>query len=183
MMIPPMQPNLSDDRVLLRPMVDADREALFAAASDPAIWAIHPSPNRWREPVFAQYFDEGLTSGGMMLVSDAMTGSVIGSSRYDSDNAEAGQIEIGWSFLVRTHWGGQYNRAVKRLMLAHAFAAGYDSAIFLVGTENLRSRRAMEKIGGVLNNRRTSVVREGKTIEHVIYAIARADFANGPLSQ
>jgi N-acetyltransferase len=182
MMQPPMQPVLDDAFVTLHPMKAADREVLFAAAADPEIWAIHPSPNRWCEPVFGQYFEEGLMSGGMMLVRDATTGSVIGSSRYDSDNAEAKQIEIGWSFLVRSHWGGHYNRAVKRLMLAHAFDTGYEAAIFLVGTTNLRSRRAMEKIGGVLTSHRPSVVREGKTIEHVIYAITRDDFASGPLS-
>lgn len=182
MMDPPLQPVLRDDLVALRPMRAGDKAALFATASDPEIWAIHPSRNRWRDPVFSQYFDDGLASGGMMLVTDASTGAVIGSSRYDSDNAGPGQIEIGWSFLVRSHWGGRHNRAVKRLLLAHAFAQGYASAIFLVGEDNLRSRRAMENIGGILLDRRLDVVREGKTFTHVVYEITASSFATGPLA-
>jgi N-acetyltransferase len=182
MMDPPMQPELADELVVLSPMQRSDWDAIFAVASDPEIWAIHPSRNRWREPVFREYFEEAMASRGAMIVRDAATGDVIGGSRYDTSNADAGEIEIGWSFLARSHWGGSYNRSVKRLMLANAFAAGYKRAIFLVGAENLRSRRAMEKIGGVLLDRTKTVVREGTAFEHVIYAITVERFATGPLA-
>jgi N-acetyltransferase len=181
MMAPPMQPTLSDDAVILRPLVADDWDALFGVASDPEIWAVHPSRNRWQQAVFRAYFNEALASGGGIVVRDAQTNAVIGASRYDGDNAEDGEIEIGWSFLARSHWGGHYNRAVKRLMLAHAFDAGYKRAVFLVGAENLRSRRAMEKIGGALLQRTKTVVREGTPFEHVIYAISAESFSRGPL--
>ena len=57
------------------------------------------------------------------------------------------EIEIGWTFLARSHWGGAHNRELKRLMLAHAFKF-VDNVIFFVGANNLRSQRAVEKIGG-----------------------------------
>lgn len=177
-----MQPELADDLVRLSPMQRSEWDAIFAVASDPEIWAIHPSRNRWREDVFREYFEEAIASHGAMIVRDAATGDVIGGSRYDTSNAVAGEIEIGWSFLARSHWGGNYNRAVKRLMLTNAFDAGYERAIFLVGADNLRSRRAMEKIGGVLLDRTKTVVREGTPFEHVIYAITAESFATGPLA-
>ncbi len=182
MMIPPMQPTLSDDRVLLRPMVAGDWDALFAVASDPLIWAIHPAHNRWQAPVFRTFFEEGLASNGGLIAIDRATDHVIGSSRYDIRVCQAGEVEIGWTFLPRSHWGGGYNQSIKRLMLAHAFTQ-FDTAIFLVGETNLRSCRAMEKIGGVLTDRRFDWDMAGVMVSHLIYAITREDFVQGPLSQ
>jgi len=182
MMIPPMQPVLEDERVLLRPLRADDWDALFAVAADPAIWAMHPAHDRWQEPVFRAYFDEGLAQNGALVIIDRATGAIIGASRYDRLLAQEGEVEIGWTFLARSHWGGVYNRSIKRLMIAHALTR-YDAAIFLVGEQNLISRRAMEKIGGVLTDRRETVPRGSEMIEHVIYRITREDFAAGPLSR
>ncbi len=182
MMHPPMQPMLSDDVVTLRPKVEADREPLFAVASDPQIWAIHPAHNRWERHVFDPFFEEGLKSNGGLTVIDKATGAIIGSSRYDIRVCEAGEVEIGWTYLARSHWGGAHNRSMKRLMLAYAFERGFDTAIFLVGETNLRSCRAMEKIGGVLTDRRQAWDMAGVNIDHLIYAITRDKFATGPLS-
>jgi GNAT acetyltransferase-like protein len=78
---------------------------------------------------------------------DRKTGRLIGSSRYYGHEPEIGEIEIGWTFLARSHWGGATNREVKRLMLDHAFTF-VDTVIFWVGEENWRSQGAMTKIGG-----------------------------------
>ena len=52
------------------------------------------------------------------------------------------------TFLARSHWGGTYNGEMKRLMLAHAFRF-VESVLFLIGPRNVRSQRAIEKIGAV----------------------------------
>jgi len=181
MMVPPMRPTLLDDRLLLRPMAADDRVALFAVASDKEIGAIHPAHDRWQETVFARFFDEGLASNGALTAIDRATGAVIGSSRYDIRVCEAGEVEIGWTYLARDYWGGAWNRSMKRLMLAEAFRAGFHTVIFLVGETNLRSRRAMEKIGGRLTDRRQRWEMAGTQIDHLIYAISSDDFASGPL--
>jgi N-acetyltransferase len=182
MMDPPMQPTLSDDVVILRPLVADDWTALFAVASDPEIWAIHPAHDRWQEPVFRTYFDESVASNGGLLALDRATGAVIGASRYDIRVCLEGEVEIGWTFLARSHWGGTYNHAIKRLMLAEAFAKGYHTAVFLVAETNLRSRAAMTRIGGRLTDRCFSWDMAGVDVNHLIYAITREDFAAGPLA-
>jgi N-acetyltransferase len=182
MIDPPMQPVLSDECVLLRPMLATDWDELFAVAADPEIWAMHPAHDRWKEPVFRRYFEEGLAEGGALIIEDRATGSVIGASRYDRLLARQGEVEIGWTFLARSHWGGRYNRSIKRLMIGHALER-YEVAIFLVGENNLISRRAMEKIGGILTDRREMLSRAGQTIIHVVYHITAEDFRQGPLSQ
>lgn len=183
MMHPPMQPVLENDRVIVRPMIEADRERLFAVASDPEIWALHPAHDRWRRTVFEPFFEEALASNGALTIIDQATGTVIGSSRYDIRVAQAGEVEIGWTYLARSHWGGDTNRAVKRLMLAYAFERGFDAVIFLVGETNLRSRRAMEKIGGMLTDRRQSWPMADTVISHLIYRISVEEFETGPLSR
>lgn len=174
------QPTLADQTVRLRPMQEADWPALFAVASDPAIWALHPAHDRWEEPVFRAFFEAGLQSVGTLVIEDAVTGAMIGSSRYDTERAELGEVEIGWTFLARSHWGGEANRAVKRLMIGHALDV-YERVIFMIGETNIRSRRALEKIGGTLTARQLDLALSGQIVRHVIYAIDRAAFAAGPL--
>jgi len=176
------QPVLEGDRLTLRPLRADDWDALYAVASDPQIWAVHPAHDRWQEPVFRAFFDDALASGSAFAIVDRATGAVIGSSRYsDADVEGPDEIEIGWSFLARSYWGGGWNAEFKRLMLAHALKH-YHRAIFQVGIDNAISRKAMANIGGVLTERTRSFERGGKMVEHVIYAITREDFATGPLA-
>jgi RimJ/RimL family protein N-acetyltransferase len=176
------QPTLEGERLLLRPLRGEDWESLFAVASDAAIWAGHPAHDRWREDVFRAYFDDALAKRGALVVIDKATGAVIGSSRFqDYDPANGGSVEIGWTFLARRYWGGAYNREMKRLMLAHALRS-VERAIFRVGKDNIRSRTAMTRIGGRLTGETSQAVMAGTDVTHVIFEIARADFARGPLA-
>jgi len=173
------QPVLEGERLLLRPLVPEDWDALFAVASDPEVWAIHPQHDRWQEPVFRRFFADALARGGALVVIDKASGTVVGSSQYKEPSG--GTVEIGWTFLATSHWGGSYNREMKRLMLAHAFRF-VDRVEFRVGESNLRSRRAMEKIGGRLTDRFDVVETPGEPMRHVIFEITRDSFASGPLS-
>lgn len=166
------QPHLTGELVELRPATPDDFDALFAVASDPLIWELHPAHDRWQEPVFRKFFEDGLASGGMLVAADRATGAVIGSSRYDSGRAGPGEVEIGWTFLARSHWGGRYNSEMKALMIGHAFRS-LDRVIFLVGSNNIRSRKAVEKIGGYLTAREEHAEMAGKPVVHVVYAIDR----------
>jgi len=143
-----LQPTLKGKLVELRPLRADDFDRLYAVASDPLIWEQHPASNRYQEDVFREFFREAMESGGAFIAFDASDGKVIGSSRYFGYSEEKNEVEIGWTFLARSHWGGRHNREMKELMLRHAFRY-VDHVIFIVGPENLRSRRAVEKIGGV----------------------------------
>ena len=142
------QPVLTGNLLTLRPLRETDWDGLFAAASDPLIWEQHPDSDRYTEPVFRKFFADALSSGGALVAIDRATGEIIGSSRYHGFDAAESVVEIGWSFLARRYWGGQYNGEMKRLMLEHAFKF-VDRVIFVIGTDNKRSRRAVEKIGAV----------------------------------
>jgi RimJ/RimL family protein N-acetyltransferase len=148
-----LQPTLKGELLSLRPLRPEDFPALYAVASDPLIWEQHPASDRYKEEVFREFFRAALASGGAFAVLDAPDPkagrvTIIGSSRFFGYNEEQSEIEIGWTFLARSHWGGRYNREMKQLMLRHAFQF-VKRVVFLVGPQNLRSQRAMEKIGGV----------------------------------
>jgi RimJ/RimL family protein N-acetyltransferase len=174
------QPSLAHPALRLRPAVPADWPALHAAASDPAIWVGHPAHDRWQEPVFRAFFEDGLASGGM-LVAETPDGEVIGSSRFDFSRTQPGEVEVGWTFLVRRHWGGTSNHIMKALMVGHALQA-VEQVIFLIGETNIRSRTAITRIGAALTDRAMTAQLSTGPVVHLTYAIDRAAFAGGPLA-
>ena len=142
------QPVLEGDLLLVRPLETGDFDALRAVASDPLIWEQHPAKERSTPEGFRLWFDKAMASGGALVVIDRSDREVIGSSRYDALDAERREVEIGWTFLARSRWGGTFNGELKRLMIDHALAA-VDSVVFRVHGDNHRSQKAVQKLGGV----------------------------------
>ena len=151
------QPTLIGELVEVRPLAEGDFAELHAAAADPLVWEQHPDQARWREDVFRAYFDDHLASGGALAIIERASGALIGATRYDNFDPERSEVEIGWTFLARQYWGGTYNADLKRIMLEHAFKS-VTTVVFLVGENNLRSRRAVEKLGAVEDGRRRDLV-------------------------
>lgn len=166
-----LQPTLEDDLVELRPLRTEDFDALFAVAADPLIWEQHPDKSRCTAEGFRVFFGEALASGGALIALDATTGQVVGSSRFHGHDEARSEVEIGWTFLARSHWGGRHNRAMKRLMLRHAFRF-VRHVVLLVDPTNFRSQRAVEKIGAVRDGSRLN----GAGRESWVFRIDAATF-------
>ena len=163
-------PTLTGEHVELRPVRAEDWSGMFAAAADPLVWADHPVRDRYKEDYFRVFFDGALASRAALTILDRRTGEIIGSSRYHGHDPDVGEIEIGWTFLRRSHWGGTYNREVKRLMLDHAFKhAG--CVVFMVGETNGRSQRAVERIGAVRRPAIFERAYHGVNVRHIVYEI------------
>ena len=143
-----LQPHLKGKLIALRPLKPEDWDDLFAVASDALIWEQHPESDRYKEDVFRIFFQDALESGGAFVVIDNDNQQIIGSTRFYGYDPEKSEIEIGWTFLARKYWGGRYNQEMKRLMLAHAFKF-VETVVFYVGEKNIRSQKAMEKIGAI----------------------------------
>lgn len=166
------QPVLQGELISLRPLREEDYDALYAVAKDPLIWEQHPASDRYQPDVFRQFFRDAMESGGALIATGTETGRVIGSSRYHAYNEQRRDVEIGWTFLARDLWGGRYNGEMKRLMLTHAFAA-VDTVFFLVGPGNIRSQRAVERLGGV----RTGMRNDPHGRESIVYALTPEAYA------
>jgi RimJ/RimL family protein N-acetyltransferase len=167
-----LQPTLTGALVIARPLAPNDFDGLFAAASDPLIWEQHPEPDRYTREVFQRYFDGAIASRGAFAVIERATGRMIGSSRYCNLKPGESEVEIGWTFLERAYWGGRYNLELKALMLDHAFRF-VERVVFVIGAHNIRSQRAVEKIGGKFFRRVEGKARDGTQVAKVVYAITR----------
>jgi N-acetyltransferase len=165
------QPHLHGPTLSLRPMVAADLEAVWQVSSDPLVWALHPDPSRAERDGFERFFASGLASGGALVVTDNASGEIIGSSRYYEWDPIRREVAIGYTFLARQYWGGAANRETKQLMLDHAFKWA-DTVWFHVASSNLRSRRAMEKIGGHLAFERQRPV-NGRMVDYAWYSMGK----------
>ncbi len=142
------QPVLESATLLLRPLADADRAALAQAASDPKIWEGHPARDRWKPEVFTRYFDMILESRSALVVCEKPGGRVIGTSRFYATADAPGEPSVGFTFLIRDHWGGATNFEMKRLMFGHTF--GSASTVWLhIDPTNIRSQTATARLGAV----------------------------------
>jgi RimJ/RimL family protein N-acetyltransferase len=169
------QPTLTGQLLKLRPLRTEDWDDLYAVARDPLVWEQHPSKDRHKEEVFRAFFREAMESGGALVAIDLRNGPVIGSSRFHGYSEEKSEIEIGWTFLARAYWGGLYNGEMKRLMLTHAFRF-VTNVIFRIGPQNIRSQKAVEKIGAV----RVGTSRDAGGRESVVYRITASAFSPHP---
>lgn len=167
-----LQPTLTGTLIELRPLTPDDLEELYRAANDPLIWEQHPERNRYERDVFARYLESAMASKGALVVIDRKSGRIIGSSRYWNLDEAQSEVEIGWTFLERAYWGGEYNGEMKRLMLEHAFRF-VERVVFVIGEENLRSQKAVEKIGGKLLRSVERTAPDGTIRRNVVFAITR----------
>jgi RimJ/RimL family protein N-acetyltransferase len=167
-----LQPTLQGKLLLLRPLRPEDFDDLYAVSSDPLIWEQHPAKERAEREGFRKFFQKALDTGGALVAIDRKDGRIVGTSRFHDLDERNSEIEIGYTFLARSHWGRGYNREMKELMLQHAFAF-VERVVFTVDPKNLRSQRAVEKIGGVRMGSRVNC--EGR--DSVLFQITASEFA------
>lgn len=143
-----IQPTLQNNSVLLRPLAKSDFASLYEIASDPLIWVQHPCNDRYKAAVFKIFFDDAIHSKGALIAIDSAKHKVIGSTRFKKISRADNAIEIGWSFLCRSYWGGYYNQQIKQLMFEYVFKT-LDNVVFYIDRNNVRSQKAVEKLGGI----------------------------------
>jgi N-acetyltransferase len=168
-----LRPHLKGELLELRPLTPNDWEELFAVASDSLIWEQHPERDRYREDVFRIFFKDALESGGAFVIIDRKTQQFIGSTRFYGYDPAKSEIEIGWTFLARKYWGGRYNAEMKQLLLNHAFKF-VESVVFFVGEENVRSQKAMEKVGAIRVGTATRTYGNRPPSQNVRYVIRKS---------
>lgn len=167
-----LQPSLQGTLIEIRPLLLNDFAALFDAASDPLIWEQHPENDRYKREVFQKFFDGAIASQGAFAVIERKSGRIIGTSRYCNLNPVEQEVEIGWTFLERAFWGGAYNGELKSLMLDHAFRF-VDRVVFVVGENNVRSQKALQKIGAKFLKKAERPAPDGNMTPNLIFVITR----------
>jgi N-acetyltransferase len=175
--LPNLQPTLKGNTITLRPLLSDDFAMLYESASDPEIWEQHPDSSRYKRDIFEHHFFLGaIASGGALAVVENKTGRIIGSSRYYEWNPDTQEISIGYTFLERAQWGTSTNREMKELMLSH-ISKDARTVWFHVGETNLRSRRAVEKLGATLSFQKEREL-DGKPFVQLYYKLEISQFSD-----
>lgn len=138
-------PVLEDHAVLIKPLCYEDIEPLYEVACDPLLWEHHPLNEACKKAVFDLFFEDAIQAGSL-LITDTLRNKVIGCTRFYNYNGQESSVVIGHTFIARDYWGTGYNTRIKKLMLGYAFRH-VRKVLFYVVTGNIRSRRALEKIG------------------------------------
>jgi RimJ/RimL family protein N-acetyltransferase len=174
-------PTLTDADVTLRPMVDADRDAVLAAASDGELWNLFftnvPGPETIDRYMAVARNDRG--SGRSMPFVVEFDGAVVGATRFMRMNPTHRRLEIGTTFYATSVQRTSVNTTAKRLLLHHAFEV-MDVQCVQLRTDRLnhRSRRAIERLGAQLDGvlRSHTVMPDGRVRDTAAYSITRGDW-------
>jgi RimJ/RimL family protein N-acetyltransferase len=144
-----LQPeNLENEIIKLVPLNENDFEELYVVANDELLWEQHPNKLRHQLDVFQIFFEGAIVSKGAFIIRDSKTNEAIGTSRYYDYNEKENSILIGYTFIGRKFWGENYNKVLKKMMLDYAFQY-VDKVYFHIGAQNIRSQKAIEKIGAI----------------------------------
>lgn len=167
------QPYLKGKRLFLRPIQKNDFDGLFACASDKKLWDGHPAKDRYKEAEFKKWFQRALKSRSALIVINVSINKIIGSSRFYVVDSEPSDISIGYTFIHRSYWGGATNSLLKKIMLDYAFKY-YETVWFHIAPSNIRSQRAIEKIGAVFSHEKDSLL-SGKCEPWLFYKIKKSN--------
>ena len=138
---------LESDRVILEPFADPHVEALRAAcAADSEVWDIYPMNFGGSGFDAALAIMRASPDFLMLAVIDASIGECVGMTSYMRPTMFA-VVEIGGTYIHPNMRGGMFNRAMKKLMIEHAFDCGFVKIEFCVDTRNERSMAAVLKLG------------------------------------
>lgn len=146
---------LEGPQVRLEPLRMEHAEELFAAVREPGIWTYlsltPPAGARDIATYIRSALDEQVLENHLpWLTRRRSDGRAIGTTRYAHIDRPNRSLEIGWSMLAAEARSTGANIEAKYLQLRHAFEDLGAIRVWLNTDQlNLRSQRAMEKLGAV----------------------------------
>ena len=161
---------LENSYIILIPLADEHFTQLYKVASDPILWEHHPISNAYTADGFENFFKDAKAIGSLVII-DKIKQKVIGCTRFYNYNKLDSSVVIGHTFIATEYWGSGYNKSLKKLMLDYAFTF-VDKVVFYVVEENIRSRKALEKLGAVAKGNITRNY-EGKELKCILFEIEK----------
>jgi RimJ/RimL family protein N-acetyltransferase len=179
----PIDQRIRTHRLLLRPWLEADLEALAALNADPAVMEHFPRPlDRSESDAFVARIRDHFARHGFGFWAVEAPGvaplvGLVGLARPTFEAPFTPCVEIGWR-LARDHWGKGYATEAARASIRFGFERlGLGEIVAFTATENARSRAVMERIGMVRSaddDFDHPALPEGHRLRrHVLYRIRR----------
>lgn len=113
------------------------------------------------------------------LIVDKLTNKIAGSTRYGYLNTVSEKCEIGWTWIGKEFQGTGLNKACKYELLNFGFEnIGFRRIQFSADQENLRSQRAIEKLGAKKEGlfRNNYIAPNGQSRNDVYFSIIKEDW-------
>jgi RimJ/RimL family protein N-acetyltransferase len=113
------------------------------------------------------------------LIFDKRTQQYIGSTRFGFINSKNKTLHIGWTWISKKAQGTGINKLMKFLMLHYAFEVlKFEKVDFRIDERNIRSRKAVEKIGGTLEGllRKDTLMLDGFRRSTCCYGILKEEW-------
>ena len=151
-MIPP-DLQLETNKVILRPISDADLDAFHSIAQEPAMWEYFSynlmdrlQLQRWMNMAYAER-DAGTRR--CFAIIEKASGKIAGSSSMGNISYHDLRLEIGWSWLGKDFRATGINKHAKFAMMRHAFEQlNFERVEFKTDVLNARAREGLRKGGG-----------------------------------
>jgi len=170
-------PVLTGAAVRLEPLRETHLEALCRIGLEPSVTRFMPVQLRTREQMSAWVRDAVAARGAgtaipfVMVLAEAGSEAVVGTTRYMSIDRKNRHMEIGSTWIGRQWQRTGVNTEAKYLMLRHAFEElGCLRIEFKTDSLNERSRAALLRIGAVEEGVfRSHVITDEGRIRHSVY--------------
>ncbi|ANE53466.1 hypothetical protein SY85_12660 [Flavisolibacter tropicus] len=156
-------------------------EVLKELARDERLWEftktllINDTYNEQFQTYITTALDPTAVEGQQAFVIRATADdSIIGMTRYYAITPKDKRLAIGYTWYIPAVWGGPHNKECKLLLLQYAFEiVGFQRVEFHIAHQNVRSQKAVEKIGGVKEGvlRKYAIRPDGSIRDTVIYSI------------
>lgn len=174
---------LAGRHVRLTPLEPSHASGLYAVGRDAEIWKYVPfavrEPSDMERYVHAALEARNRGECFPFAITEASTGNLIGSTRYYALAPAHRNLEIGYTWLERSHWRTAANSECKYLLLAYAFGELACLRVALrTDARNLRSRAAMERFGAVREGvfRKHMILPDGHVRDSVYYSVTDEDW-------
>ncbi|AZB26148.1 N-acetyltransferase [Chryseobacterium bernardetii] len=169
---------LEGTHVELIPLEKEHFEELYAAAADKDLWTLIPTDGS-DKAIFYKNYKLALSerdNGNQypFVIRHKETQKLIGSTRFFEIYPSDKKLEIGWTWITKEFWGSVVNLECKLLLLTYCFEVLKTNRVQLkTKDDNLRSRKAIEKIGGVFEGilRKDKIQNDGTTRNAAYYSI------------
>ena len=167
---------LEGSRVKLIPLVMGHAEELWESAKNEDLWEHYTFRKMESFEKFEEFLEGSLAEaetgkGFTFTIIDKASGKMRGGTSFLDIQPASRSLEIGRTWLAKELHGSGFNAECKYLLLRYCFEElELIRVFFKTDSNNLRSQKAMEKIGakyeGTLRNH---MIREDGTFRHSAY--------------
>ena len=178
-----LAPTLENHRVRLSPLGMGNYHRLLNIAQEENLIQYSPSAISTPEALkdYVQHAVDGLYHKTIIpfMVYDKEKAAYAGSTRFGLINWHNKVLHIGWTWIGKEFQGSGLNKHMKFLMLEYAFESlRFEKVEFRIDERNLRSRRAVEKIGATLEGilRKDTVMLDGFRRSTCCYGILKEEW-------